>query len=103
MELANAKEQNNKVVGVVTQEERDEIKRLYERKNGLLELLKIIPDIDDKEKADKLYDKLVQDMAGTTSEYNGWFSAMSKKYEWENVPGYNWQINFETREVFLMK
>jgi CXXX repeat modification system protein len=102
METANVKKQTKKLVGTVTAEERDVIKQLYERKNGLVELFKSITDID-REETNKLYDKLVRDMADTSAKYQGWFDAMSKKNKWENIPGCNWEINFETREVFLTK
>lgn len=102
MELVNAKKKSKKLMGTVTSEERDGIKGLYERKNGLVELFKSITDID-KEETNKLYDKLVKDMADTSTKYQGWFDTMSKKYKWENIPGYNWEINFDTCEVFLTK
>jgi CXXX repeat modification system protein len=102
METVSAKKTVKKLVGTVTAEERDTIRRLYERKNGLVELFKSITDID-REETSKLYDKLVRDMADTSAKYQGWFDAMSKKYKWENIPGYNWEINFEACEVFLTK
>ncbi len=49
-------------VGKVTAAERDEIKRLFERRNGLLELLRGISD-----PAHPLYDRLVQDMGETAT------------------------------------
>ncbi|MGA2507862.1 MAG: CXXX repeat peptide modification system protein [Chitinispirillaceae bacterium] len=102
MEPVNDKKKPKKLMGTVTAEERDVIKRLYERKNGLVELFKSLTDID-KEETSKLYEKLVKDLADTSAKYQGWFDAMSKKYKWENIPGYNWEINFDTCEVFLTK
>ena len=46
-----------KLVGQVTPEEKDEIQRLFERRNGLNELAMILT--PDKE---ELYEKLVKDM-----------------------------------------
>lgn len=48
-----------KVVGQVTIEERNEIQQLFERRNGLNELAKILT-ADNHE----LYEKLVKDMGG---------------------------------------
>lgn len=94
--------QDRKIVGKITPEERDEIKRLFERKNSLLELFKTLTNIENVETA-KLYEKIVIDMAQTTSKFQNWFDVTSKKYSWENIPGYNWQVDFETCEVYLQK
>ncbi|MDY3009208.1 MAG: hypothetical protein SOR86_09225 [Sodaliphilus sp.] len=49
-----------KLVGQVTPEEKDEIQRLFERRNGLNELAMILtPD------REELYEKLVKDMGET--------------------------------------
>jgi CXXX repeat modification system protein len=98
----NADKPAKKRVGSVSAGERDAIKQIFERKNGLIELFKSITDVD-KEATGKLYEKLVQDMADTSAKYQGWFDAMSKKYKWENIPGHTWEINFESCEVFLTK
>jgi CXXX repeat modification system protein len=102
MDPANAKKKPKKLMGTVTAEERSVIKQLYERKNGLAELFKSIADLG-KEETNTLYEKLVKDMADTSAKYQGWFDAMSRKYAWENIPGHNWEINFDTCEVFLTK
>jgi CXXX repeat modification system protein len=86
----------------LTAGERDEIRGVFESKNGLVELFKSLTDVD-KEATGRLYDKLLKDMADTTSKYQGWFDAMSEKYKWENIQGYNWEINFDTCEVYLSK
>ena len=49
-----------KVVGQVTPEEKNEIKKLFERRNGLNELAKILT-ADNAE----LYEKLVKDLGET--------------------------------------
>lgn len=49
--------ETRKIVGQVTPEERDEIQKLFERRNGLQELAKIV-DTNNTE----LYEKLVKDM-----------------------------------------
>ncbi len=87
-------------IGTVTPEERDTIRRLFERKNGLVELFKSLTDVD-KDEGSKLYDKVVQDMADTSAKYQGWFDAMTRKYGWENVRGCHYEIDFDRCEVFL--
>ena len=87
-----------KIVGQVTPEEKNEIQALFERRNGLNELAKIVT-------ADNtaLYEKLVKDMGETSTRFQQWWDRMSRKYQWESAENGNWEINFETCEVTLSK
>ena len=71
----------------MTPEERDEIKQLFERRNGLNELAKIIT-ADNTE----LYEKLVHDLGETGSKFQSWWDRMENKYQWciAAVPGAAW-------------
>ena len=89
---------NKKVVGQVTPEERTEIQTLFERRNGLNELAKILT-ADNGE----LYEKLVKDLGETGVKFQQWWDRMADKYQWESAEGGNWEINFETCEIFLVK
>ena len=86
-----------KRVGQVTPEEKDEIHRLFERRNGLNELAMILT--PDKE---ELYEKLVKDMGETGVRFQQWWNTTSQKYNWEMTENGNWEINFETCEIFLV-
>ena len=86
-----------KVVGQVTIEERNEIQQLFERRNGLNELAKILT-ADNHE----LYEKLVKDMGETGTKFQSWWDRMGEKYQWESIEGGNWEINFETCEIYLV-
>lgn len=86
-----------KVVGQVTVEEKHEIQTLFERRNGLNELAKIVT-ADNTE----LYEKLVKDMGETSSKFQSWWDTMSQKYQWESAENGNWEINFETCEIYLV-
>lgn len=86
-----------KLVGKVTIEEKIEIQHLFERKNGLNELAKILT-ADNTE----LYEKMIKDMGETNNKYHGWWNRMSAKYKWESAENGNWEINFETNEIFLV-
>ena len=86
-----------KLVGQVTSEEKDEIQRLFERRNGLNELAMILT--PDKE---ELYEKLVKDMGETGVRFQQWWNTASQKYNWEMTENGNWDINFETCEIFLV-
>ena len=84
-------------VGTVTEEEKNEIKTLFERMNGLKELAKIVS-ADDTE----LYEKLVADMGTTSTKFQKWWDDMAGKYQWESAENGNWEINFDTCEIFLI-
>lgn len=86
----------NKIVGQVTPEEKNEIQQLFERRNGLIELAKILT-ADNAE----LYEKLVKDMGETGTKFQGWWDRMAQKYQWESTENGNWEINFDTCEIFL--
>jgi CXXX repeat modification system protein len=88
--------ETKKHVGKVTAEERDQIQALFERRNGLNELAKILTS-DNTE----LYEKLVKDLGDTTTKYQNWWNRMAQKYQWESSENGKWEINFETCEVFL--
>ena len=86
-----------KLVGQVTPEEKDEIQSLFERRNGLNELAMILT--PDKE---ELYEKLVKDMGETGVRFQQWWNTASQKYNWEMTENGNWEIYFETCEIFLV-
>ncbi|MCQ2337472.1 MAG: CXXX repeat peptide modification system protein [Paludibacteraceae bacterium] len=86
-----------KLVGQVTVEEKEEIQTLFERRNGLNELAKILT-ADNGE----LYEKLVKDMGETGSKFQSWWDRMSQKYNWESAENGHWEINFDTCEIFLI-
>ena len=86
-----------KLVGQVTPEEKNEIQTLFERRNGLNELAKILT-ADNAE----LYEKLVKDIGETGSKFQNWWDRMAKKYNWEGCENGNWKINFDTCEIYLV-
>ena len=86
-----------KIVGQVTPEESAEIRVLFERRNGLTELAKIVT-ADNVE----LYEKLVKDLGETSTKFQQWWDEKAKKYNWESHPNGNWEINFQTNEITLV-
>ncbi len=86
-----------KLVGQVSPEEKEEILALFERRNGLNELAKIVTADNDT-----LYEKLVKDLGETGTKFQSWWDRMSAKYQWESVDDGNWEINFDTCEIFLV-
>ena len=87
----------NKLVGQVTPAERDEIQRLFERRNGLNELAKILTANDTE-----LYERLITDMGETGTKFQQWWDSMAVQYNWESAPDGHWEINFDTCEIYLI-
>jgi len=89
---------SKKVIGKVSESERDEIRLLFERKNGLAELFRSITPNNEE-----LYQKVVADMGRTTAKFQNWWDEMAQKYQWESIEGYRWEINFDDCDIFLVK
>lgn len=86
-----------RIIGHVSIEEKNEIQTLFERRNGLNELAKILT-ADNNE----LYERLIKDLGETNSKFQNWWNRMYEKYHWESVEGGNWEIDFETCNIFLV-
>lgn len=86
-----------KAIGKVTEQERNEIQALFERRNGLNELAKILTS-DNAE----LYERLVNDMGETGTKFQNWWDSMAQKYQWESAEDGHWEINFDTCEIVLV-
>lgn len=86
-----------KEVGSVTEEERNEIQGLFERKNGLNELAHILT-ADNVE----LYERLVVDLGDTSIKFQDWWNRMGEKYQWESADNASWEIDFKTCKIFLV-
>lgn len=86
-----------KIVGKVTLDEKNEILQLFERRNGLNELAKIVTADNDE-----LYERLVKDIGETTSKFQSWWDRMAAKYQWESIDHGSWEIDFDTCEINLV-
>ncbi len=87
-----------KIIGQVTEEEKNEIQALFERRNGLNELAKILTADNET-----LYEKLIKDMGETGSKFQNWWDSMAQKYQWESTPNGHWEINFDTCDIYLIE
>ena len=86
-----------KVVGQVSELEKRQIQILFERRNGLNDLAKILT-ADNTE----LYERLIKDLGETSIKFQKWWNQMSEKYQWESIDGGNWEIDFDTCEIYLI-
>ncbi|NLI11740.1 MAG: CXXX repeat peptide modification system protein [Peptococcaceae bacterium] len=93
---------HKEIVGAVTEEEKKQVMQLHERIIALDELILAINNtLLSKESRDELYEKIVNDMGRTKMSYQAWWDNMNKKYNWKSVKEGNWNIDFQTNEIFL--
>ncbi|WP_418580216.1 CXXX repeat peptide modification system protein [Prevotella sp.] len=45
----------------------------------------------------------MSDLGETGIRFQAWWDRMSAKYQWEGIEGGNWEINFDTCEIYLVK
>jgi CXXX repeat modification system protein len=99
-----AAESTSIVVGKVTARERDEIQALFERKNGLIELVQSLASngstmLDNE----AFYEKVVADLGRTKTRFQKWWDDKAKAYGWQGKPGWQWSIDFNTCQISLNK
>jgi CXXX repeat modification system protein len=91
-----------KIVGKVTPEERDQVRALFEHKNGLAELFRSLSGLSKEELENSpLYDRIVRDMGESSVKFQRWWDGTSRRYGWENIAGWKWEIDFETCVVSI--
>jgi len=83
-----------KVVGMITEQEKVEIRNLYNHKTGLEELIPIL------DKNSDTYRKAVSDLKGTIQEYTSWWRTYAEKYHWEKGKK-EWTVIFKTNEIVI--
>jgi CXXX repeat modification system protein len=84
----------NKTIWTLTEEEKNDIQVLYEKRIALENLINIIDPTNEA-----LYDKLTDDYRKTVAKFQKWWDDIGQKYNWEK--GNNWSVDFETNEVIL--
>jgi len=86
----------NKIVGKVSEVEKEEILDLYEKKLALENLLKIF-DSKEEENFQALFDKYVQ----INKTFEMWWSEKGQKYNWSGSENGYWSIDFDTCQIIL--
>ena len=92
------------VVGKVSLKERDEIRTLFERRSGLLELVQSLAQngsglLDNT----VFYEKVIADLGRTKTRFQKWWDDKAKAYGWQGKPGWQWSIDFDTCQISLNK
>lgn len=91
-----------KRVGEVTQEEKSEIKSLYERKLALQEMLFVLPDKKINEEAkNELYERIMIDLGTTKLKFDSWWGDKFQKYNWVITDEGDLSIDFLTNEIYI--
>lgn len=93
---------DREVVGIVTEEEKNEILVLFERKLGIEELtFTLESDLLSTDEKDNMQQKMIAELGRVKINLQAWWNRMYEKYKWKSVEGYRWNIDFETYEIYL--
>lgn|GEM_PF-6938229 len=82
------------LLGTITQDERDQIKRIYMRKMALVELVSSLGNTNND-----LYEKVLADLAQAAESMESWWDAVQSKYGWKVAPGAKWYADFQKCQV----
>ena len=85
-----------KEVGILTQEESENLEELLEKKIALENLLKILSE------SQEIYKKVNRDYKNIVEEYEKWWRDTSDKYIWESTENSFWSIDFKSGKVYLV-
>lgn len=90
------------LLGSVSFEECEELKRIYRRKTALQELaLTLATTPDDQLSNNQFYEKLVDDLADCNQNMMEWWNKIASKHGWNYSSQDSWRIDFETGEIYL--
>ncbi|HEX9060973.1 MAG TPA: CXXX repeat peptide modification system protein [Clostridia bacterium] len=93
---------SNEKVGQVTTDEKIEVLKLFQRKLALNELMVTMSRIKfESANAECLYEKIVNDLGETIVGLENWWKIMQNKYQWKSSIGGQWNIDFDTNEIYL--
>lgn len=85
-----------KEVGILTQEESENLEELLEKKIALENLLKILSE------SQEIYKKVDRDYKNIVEEYEKWWRDTSDKYIWESNDNSFRSIDFKSGKVYLV-
>lgn len=85
-----------KQVGILTQEESENLEELLEKKIALENLLKILSE------SQEIYKKVNRDYKNIVEEYEKWWRDTSDRYILESTENSFWSIDFKSRKVYLV-
>ncbi len=93
---------NREVVGIVTEEEKNEILVLFERKLGIEELaFTLESELLSTDEKDNMQEKMIAELGRVKINLQACWNRVYEKYKWKSVDGYKWNIDFQTCEIYL--
>ncbi len=91
-----------KLLGYVTIEESEELRKIFQRKNALRELMLSFANAPkDMVENNLYYEKIVDDLGVCNQRMMEWWNKTASEYGWKYSSQDSWHIDFETREVYL--
>lgn len=89
------------MLGRVSDGERDDIRRIHERRTALQELLLTLdsPDLSPAQRQ-VLQTGIEEDLARTTARFEGWWQTVGVKYHLDRAGHGGWMLDFETQEIW---
>lgn len=91
-------------VGIVTESEKDLLMQVFERKSALQELMLVVDNpilVGDTER-NEIYEKIVIDLGNTNTDFDRVWRDLGAKYQWKAAQNGQWNISFQTNEIFLV-
>lgn len=86
-------------IAFVSQSERSQISRIYERRTALTELLLTLDSPDLPFERDALERRIREDLTRTNARFESWWKNVIKRYDLRSSEHGKWMIDFETREL----
>jgi CXXX repeat modification system protein len=94
----------NSLVGVVNEEEKNELRTAFERKLALNDLEIALKDIELSEVEERrLIEKIKSDIISNNQLIDNWWKNGYNKHNWESKDNGTWTIDFETNEIYLVE
>lgn len=79
----------------ITEEEKINIKKLFNRRNSLYELM------NSAKENQTLYEKLNKDFSESNKLFHQWFIDFENKYNAIGTPDHFWDVDFDNNQVLL--
>ncbi len=90
------------LIGTVTEEERNDMRELYEKKMGLDDLPRSLESVVLSQETKKIiYEKIMIESQKIKTDAQAWLNKMYEKYHWKKEEVKDWHVNFETGELFF--
>ena len=92
-----------RLLGTLEENEKNEIEKIYYRRVTLENMILVLQERGNMEESESegLYQRLVQDMSETIKGMRDWWDKTSKCHEWEYRQENNWEVKFDSGEVYL--